>query len=329
MLKQVTAQEVADAAGVSRSAVSRTLSNSGYVSEETRTKVLKAADALGYRVNHLARGLNKQRSDLVGLVVADLDTPFRSQQLKDLSEALLESQFRPLLIPTTEGRDSSQVIDMLMRYSVSGVIITSDTPPAEIYQNCIRHELPVVLINKADRPPKVDRVLCDNEKGIALLTDFFLQAQCQQVAVVAIEKERGSYSIRSRERLFVSYARGMGIQTSVIRAPKHDYQGGIMAARELLSMSSLPDGVFCTSDYMAMGLIDQLKQKLSASQFKKMRIAGFDDIPQASWLNYQLTTIRQSTRDLANAAVGLLKRRIDHPEHDAQTEVIDVQLIIR
>ncbi|GCB06732.1 LacI family DNA-binding transcriptional regulator [Ralstonia sp. SET104] len=252
MLKQVTAQEVADAAGVSRSAVSRTFSNSGYVSEKTRNKVLKAADALGYRVNHLARGLNMQRSDLVGLVVADLDAPFRSLQLKDLSEALLESQFRPLLVPTAERRDISQVIDMLMRYNVSGVIITSDTPPAEIYQNCIRHELPVVLINKADNPPKVDRVLCDNEKGIALLTDFFRQAQCQHIAVVAIEQ--GSYSIRSRERLFVSMARSMGIRTTVIRAPKHDYQGGVMAAREILSAPALPDGVFCTNDYMAMGL---------------------------------------------------------------------------
>ncbi len=327
MSKQITAQEVADAAGVSRSAVSRTFSESGYVSEQTRNKVLEAASALGYRVNHLARALNMQRSDLVGLVVADIDNPFRSQQLKDLSEALLENQFRPLLIPTAEGRDSSQVIDILMRYSVSGLIITSDTPPAEIYRNCIRHQVPVVLINKADHPPKVDRVLCDHAKGITLLADYFHRTQCRHIVVVAAEER--SYSIQSRERLFLKQVGGLGIRTAVIRAPKHHYQGGVMAARELLSMPTLPDGVFCTNDYMALGLIDQLKQKLPSSQFKKIRVAGFDDIPQASWLNYQLTTIKQSTRDLADAAVGLLKRRIDHPDRDGQTEVIDVQLIIR
>lgn len=327
MLKQVTAQEVAEAAGVSRSAVSRTFSNSGYVSEETRRKVLKAADTLGYRVNHLARGLNMQRSDLVGLVVADIDNPFRALQLKDLSEALLEQQFRPLLIPTAEGRDSAQVIDMLMRYAVSGVIITSDTPPAEIYRRCIHHEVPVVLINKADQPPMVDRVLCDNAKGISLLADFFRQADCRHVAVVAAED--GSYSIQTRERLFVKQAAALGMRTSRVHVPRHHYQGGGMAARELLEAEALPDGVFCTNDYLALGLIDHLRQKLSAARFRKLRIAGFDDIPQASWLGYQLTTVRQSTRELADAAVGLLKRRIDHPERDAQTETIDVQLIVR
>lgn len=327
MLRQITSGDVAEAAGVSRSAVSRTFSNSGYVSAATRQKVLKAADALGYRVNHLARGLNMRRSDLVGLVVADIDNPFRAQQLRDLSEAMVEAQFRPLLIPTAKDRDSAQVIEMLMRYAVSGVIITSDTPPAEIYRKCIKHEVPVILINKAGRHPGVDRVLCDNAKGISLLVDFFYRAKCQHVAVIGAAD--GSFSIQTREGLFLKQAAALGMQTTDIRVPRHNYEGGVAAARMLLQTQALPDGVFCCNDYLALGLIDLLREKLSTAQFRKLQIAGFDDIPQASWLNYQFTTVRQSTRDLATAAVDLLKARIDHPGRKALTKVVDVQLVIR
>ena len=83
---------------MSRSAVSRTFTDGASVSDETRKKVIKAARELGYRVNVLARSLHKQKSDLVGVVAADLDNPFRAEQIDLLSQGLLERGFRPILL---------------------------------------------------------------------------------------------------------------------------------------------------------------------------------------------------------------------------------------
>ncbi|WP_428240640.1 LacI family DNA-binding transcriptional regulator [Gynuella sp.] len=323
-IKRITAQDVAEAAGVSRAAVSRTLSNNGYVSPAVRAKVQAAADKLGYRVNYLARGLNQQRSDIVGVVVADIDSSFRACQIRHLTETLLQYNYRPLLISTGEKRDCSQVIDMLMHYSVSGVIITSDTPPAEIYTNCIEHEVPVILINKADQHPKVDRVLCDNAKGMELLLDYYQRRHCRRLVLVTTAGD--SYSIREREHLFTRLA---SLPYDVIRVTKHDYQGGVDAGRKILELDALPDGILCLNDYLAIGVIDILKSSLSKQVLANIKITGFDDMAQAGWLNYQLTTIHQSCENLAGAAVKLLQRRISHPQATEVAEVIDVTLVER
>lgn len=326
-VKKVTSVDVAKAAGVSRAAVSRTFSNTGYVSEATKEKVLIAAKELGYRVNHLARSLNRQRSDLVGLVVADMDNPFRSQQVNDLSEAILANNYRPLLIPTAKGRDSSQVIDMLLHYNVSGVIITSDTPPAAIYQNCAEYQVPVVLINKQDEHPFVDRVFCDNIKGIKLIIDAFSEKQCQHIAVVS--SKANSYSIRRREQLFCQYAKKMGITTNVIYPRSHCYQGGLEAADELTRFTTQPDGVFCTNDYLALGVIDGIRETQGQHILTDLPIAGFDDMLQARWKSYQLTTVKQATDEMAARSVELLISRIQDPEQKARTYYLDVSLIRR
>jgi DNA-binding LacI/PurR family transcriptional regulator len=326
-IKQVSSVDVARLAGVSRSAVSRTFSNNGYVSEVTRTKVLQAAKELGYRVNHLARSLNRQRSDLIGLVVADLENPFRSQQVNDLSEAILAKNYRPFLIPTSAGRDSTQVIEMLMHYCVSGVIITSDTPPEDIYKNCIEQSVPVVLINKKDKYPQVDRVICDNKKGISLLVEAYVQRACKQIAIIS--SEATSYSIQTREALFKELAAKAGMETYSILGQNHDYQGGLEAANTLVDQANLPDGIFCCNDYLALGVIDQLRELIGYKQVENIPIAGFDDMLQASWKSYQLTTIRQPTQDMASQAINLLVSRIGDPEQASRTHLTDVSLIQR
>jgi DNA-binding LacI/PurR family transcriptional regulator len=326
-IKQVSSVDVARLAGVSRAAVSRTFSNNGYVSEATREKVLLAAKQLGYRVNHLARSLNRQRSDLIGLVVADLDSPFRSQQVKDLSEAILANNYRPFLIPTSAGRNSTQVIEMLMDYCVSGVIITSDTPPEDIYQNCIEQSVPVVLINKKDKYPQVDRVVCDNEKGIALLVEAFVQRSCKRVVIIG--SAATSYSIQVRETLFKEQATKAGIETDSVLASNHDYHGGIEAANILSDQENFPDGIFCCNDYLALGVIDQLRERIGHQKVKNIAIAGFDDMQQSSWSSYQLTTIRQPTQNMASQAVNLLVSRIGDPEQASRTYCTDVSLIKR
>ena len=100
----VTSLDVAQMAGVSRSAVSRVFTPGASVSKKTREKVEKAASELGYRVNLVARGLNKQRTDLVGMIAARMDNPYRSAQIDALAKQLVRQGLRPMLFFRSEER---------------------------------------------------------------------------------------------------------------------------------------------------------------------------------------------------------------------------------
>ena len=136
--RQPTSFDVARKAGVSRSAVSRAFTPGASIAADTRDKVMQAADALGYRVNELAKGLSNQRSNLVGVIVADLDTPFRNAQIDALIRELVATNYRPILFTADGPVQTAHTLHQLLHYNLSGAVVTSDAPPSEICSECAR-----------------------------------------------------------------------------------------------------------------------------------------------------------------------------------------------
>ena len=154
--RPVNANDVARLAGVSRSAVSRTFTPGASVAPATRERVLKAAQALNYRVNMLARGLINQRSDLVGVVVAGADNPFRAAQITALMRTIQEANLRPMMVQADPGSDMTVIVGHLLHYLVAGIVITSDTPPWEIVAECSKTAVPLVVVNRDVKGLSVD-----------------------------------------------------------------------------------------------------------------------------------------------------------------------------
>ncbi|PVB61409.1 LacI family DNA-binding transcriptional regulator [Labrenzia sp. 011] len=325
--KQVNSFDVARLAGVSRSAVSRTFTDGASVSKETREKVMAAARQLGYRVNVLARSLHKQKSDLVGVVAADLDNPFRSEQIDLLSQGLLELGFRPILLRGEPSENVAELIGSLLQYSVAGVIVTSDTPPEEICQECLQNGVPLVVVNKRDPGAPVDRVVTDFEAGGRLALDHLLDCGCGKLAVVT--PERSSYSVLGRAQSFEQAANARGVPVIRIAWGTQSYEGGLSAADFAYRVRSEVDGIFCAADYLALGVLDGLRHVHGVNVPKDMQVIGYDDIPQASWKAYDLTTVSQSRRDLCEATLDLLMRRLEEPEASPQIRTCGVSLVRR
>lgn len=325
--KQVNSFDVARLAGVSRSAVSRTFTDGASVSAETREKVIKAARQLGYRVNVLARSLHKQKSDLVGLVAADLDNPFRAEQVDLLSHGLLELGFRPILLRGDPEADVADLIGSLLQYSVAGVIVTSDTPPEEICRECLENGVPLVVVNKRDPGAPVDRVVTDFEAGGRLAFEHLVSRGCRKLAVVT--PERSSYSIKGRARAFERAALDEGIPVHYIARGTQSYDGGLEAAAFVGALKDEIDGLFCTADYLGLGVLDGLRYEFGIKVPDDMQVMGYDDIVQASWKSYDLTTILQSRQDLCDITLALLMHRLQNPDLPQQVETCDVSLIQR
>ncbi|MGR3291964.1 MAG: LacI family DNA-binding transcriptional regulator [Paracoccaceae bacterium] len=323
----ITSFDVARVAGVSRSAVSRAFTPGTSISSDTRMRVLKAASDLGYRVNLVARGLNKQRTDLVGMIVAGLTTTYRSEQIDALAKQLVREGFRPMLFCIDDGKDAGHLLSILLNYQVSGVVITSDAPPVEICAECTRMQVPLALVHRADELPFVDRINGDNVKGGRLAAETLIKAGRKHL--IAIKHSAISYSEVTRTTAFEDRAAELGVATEIIEVHANEYSGGAAAAGEVVARLSKRPGVFCTTDSIALGLLDTLRHKLGIKVPQELSLIGYDDIPQASWAFAELTTIKQSVEDFAQVTVNMLKERIKNPDAAARNEIVDVKLIMR
>jgi len=323
----VTSFDVARLAGVSRSAVSRAFTPGTSISEKTRKKVYQAASELGYRVNLVARGLNKQRTDLVGIIASRMANPHRAAQIDALAKNLLREGFRPMLFSIDDGMNTEQLISILLNYRVSGIVITSDAPPAKICEECARMRVPLVLMDRGDVLPFVDHVGGDNSKGGRLVADALIAAGRRNLLV--LKRKKPVYSVNSRITAFVARAAERGLDVEILPVDDYDYDSGLAAAPDVARHRARGAGVFCPTDFTALGLLDGLRSRHHVRIPEEISLIGYDDIPQAAWEFAQMTTIRQPTDEFAKVVADLLKARIKTPDAPPINRILDVALVRR
>jgi DNA-binding LacI/PurR family transcriptional regulator len=309
----VSAQMVADLAGVSRSAVSRTFTDGASVSEATRQKVLSAAKTLGYHVNHLARGLIQDRSNIVCLVVADLTTPFRSRMVDTLTRRLQAIDKVAMVINTGGDSDSvSAALRQALHFRADATVVLSGTPAASLVDTCIASGQRVVLINRDDQVEGSENLSVDNEAAAREALFLLQRAGCQRPAVVSSEAE--TPSLVARHTAFTAAARELGLAPTLIRIGPTSYASGVEAARHVFGRANGPDGVFCVTDLLALGFMDAARHEFGLDIPRDLCVVGFDDIEQAGWESYRLTTFAQPVAEMADHVANLLG--LDNPGRD-------------
>ncbi|MGF1702059.1 LacI family transcriptional regulator [Photobacterium makurazakiensis] len=297
----VSAQQVADLAGVSRSAVSRTFTEGASVSPKTREKVMAAAKQLGYHVNHLARGLH-DTSNIVSLITTDISTPFQASFIDTLTRQLQQINKVAMVINTKGDKNSvTAALNQTLNFRAEASIILSGQPPKELIDKCITNGQRVILVNRHDAHPNADNIRLDNFTAAQQALHILVEQGCQHVAVV--NSNIGSSGLMAREQGFIAAANKAGLRVDVIRHGDTSYQSGSHMAGQLQNQ---PDGVFCVTDLLACGFVDGLKKR-NIHIPDDMVVIGFDDIEQASWSSYQLTTFKQPITQITEHIIGRLQ----------------------
>ncbi|CAN7563125.1 MULTISPECIES: LacI family DNA-binding transcriptional regulator [Ensifer] len=319
----VTAEEVAKRAGVSRSAVSRTFTPGASVSQPVRRKVLKAARELGYRVNRLAQGLNNDRSNLIGVVGTNLSAPFISKQLDLLSIGLLRRGLQCLLLNAADARkDIAPLIELLFEFRAQAIVVLSGEPPSSIVDECIANGVRLILVNQRLDRTDTNMVLSDDSHGADLAALRLIAAKCKKVAVVSSASQTPA-QVR-RATAFTQRMQTAGIEVVAWSDGPTSYESGYQAGCDLLRDKRI-DGAFCVTDLLALGFLDAARIEMHRRVPQDVSVVGFDDIPQASWKSYELTTIEQSLSTLtANVLTAL---ETDEPA--TRLQVVPVSMIER
>lgn len=329
----VSAREVAERAGVSRSAVSRALTPGASISPDMKARVLTAAQELGYEVNMLARGLLEDRSMIVSLVSASLGSPFTSMMLPAITARLIAAGYAPLLINIGTSPDvAEESLRQVVSLRSAAVVVLTGSPPHTFVEAVRRSGIPVIALNRDE--PGLNLISPDNRT--AGRAAYHRLAETSE-RICAVAPARETFSMRARVEGFLFGAAEAGhAPPRVIRAAppiydsgRADYAGGLALGAELVGPDGIADGLFCLNDHLAFGVIDAARRSRRAEAGRDFSIIGFDDVPMAAWEAYRLTTFRQDPQTFAEQIMDTLAHCLGPSGDDAIDCLIPAKLIER
>ncbi len=324
--RKITSVDVARLAGVHQSTVSRAFSDDGSVAPETRDRVLAAARRLGYTPNAIARSLITNQSNIVGVVMAGISSPFQPYVLEKFLQALQERGRQALVFSAPPGQEIDDILPAVLQYRVDGLIITSATLSSARLEDCARAGTPVILFNRNVPGGGASAVCCDNVEGGRLVANLLLDAGHRRLAYIA--GSANSSTNRDREKGFTDRLYERGIVGTLREQGRYSYESGYEAARRLLERDDPPDAIFCASDIIALGALDLARER-GVRVPDDLSIVGFDDIPMARWSAYALTTIRQPVDAMIAATLALLQERRAAPDAPPVTKLFPGALVER
>ncbi|SIT10484.1 LacI family DNA-binding transcriptional regulator [Paracoccus saliphilus] len=319
--------DVAKLAGVSTSTVSRVLSCPDLVAETTRQAVTEALAATGYRMNHAARNLRKQRTGSVVALVPNLGNPFFAKILDGMGKELAQAGYDLLVADTLDDAGRHTTLQRFMDASrADGIILMDGMVPVDHLRDAHeRTDLPPLItacewVEDSDLP----RVMLDNREGARLAIQHLRELGHRHIGVIGGPDR----NVLHKSRLAGVHDAADGMRLTLFEGD-FTLQAGKKAAKcwEELSPDQRPGAVFAFSDEMACAFMASL-QRNGIIAPRDISIVGFDDIELGSHLAPALTTIRQPKRELGRQAARTILQRITGAEVDPVT-LLAPQLMLR
>lgn len=309
-----TLKDVAERAGVSRSAVSRAFTAGASVSAKTRQKIERAAAELGYQPNALASSLTTGRTRMIGLVSNNFHNPIFLRVFDLFTRGLQERGLRPLLVNLTDEVDPDASVRMLRQYSVDGVIVASSTLPASFADAFRAAGLPVVhSFGRLMATPSVDVIGLDNVAAGRLAAQT-LQAR-GYTRVAFLGGPATATSTQDREAGFVATLDGAEDMTvSVSHAAAYTFDAGRAEMQRLLALGPAAEAYFCGDDVLSIGALSALRDA-GLRVPEDVGLIGLNDMDMAGWANINLTTILNPIAGIIARSIDLVAGMIDDPKH--------------
>lgn len=307
----VTLKDVAERAGVSRSAVSRTFTDGASVSKKMRRKVEKAATELGYSPNVLASSLTTRRTKLIGLVANNFHNPIFLEVFDLFTRGLQDRGLRPLLVNLSDETEPENSVRMLRQYSVDGVIVASSTLPPGFARAFRDAGVPVVhSFGRHSSNPLVHVVGIDNVECGRMAARELVARGYSSVAFLG-----GPESATSTQDRFKGFTDELAAHPQVAFshsfADAYSFQAGRHEMSRLLRHPPA-QAYFCGDDVLSFGALSAIEE--SGMQVPRdIGIIGLNDMEMAGWESNMLTTIRQPVAQIIDSSIELIVAMLADP----------------
>ncbi|MCY6369346.1 LacI family DNA-binding transcriptional regulator [Clostridium ganghwense] len=329
MKSKVTIKDVAKEAGVSTATVSYVINGVDKVTEETRAKILKIIDELGYKPNLAARSLVKKENRVVGIFVPwsesyqktiFTENPFFQEFLSGVEYKCREYRYNTLIICV---KDEDECIKTLRSGSLSGLIVLGEYNK-NIYKRLEEVDIPVIMIDHQKISDKFTYISSENEKGAYLATEYLIKKGHKNIGFLGhpAHKDRYEGYLEALKKYNIDPKSDFVFESEV------SYEGGKKVALLVKEKVEEITAICCVSDIMAIGLIKGLyKEKIYVPQH--ISVVGFDDIKNSEYFIPELTTIRQDIFRKGEKAAEVVIDSVNTKNYAAREYVMPVELIER
>jgi LacI family transcriptional regulator len=322
---RVRIKDVAERAGVSPATVSRVLNDVTSVGAEYRERVLRAIGEVGYRPNRLASNLRRQKAEIIGVVVSDIENPHFTQMVRAVEDAAFRKGYRVLLCNTDEAPQKQRAyLEMLAAERVMGVVISPSDPGGREISDLIDLGIPAIAFDRTVEDPRADAVVADNSAGVWLATEFLIRAGHERIGFVS-----GLEGVETSAQRRYGYERAMREVGLVPRSAAGGFRisDGRTATDELLDAGDFT-ALIVANNLMTIGALEALRER-EVSVPEEIALVAVDDPFWAELVEPPLTTLAQPVREMAACAVELLMERLDGRRERPRRVVFDFQLRVR
>ena len=316
-----TIKDVAKKANVSVATVSRVINNTGYVNQETRQLVLNAIEALGYVPNELARSLFRKQSKIIGMIVPHISTIFFAALIEAIEDVLVTQGFKLMIFNSRDDIEREQMtIKVLSQYNIDGIILVANTKSIKDYQAL---NIPMITIDH-QVGKDIPSVTSDNYLGGQIAATKLIQEGAKNiihfrgpsVLLTVTERARGFYDTLNTHDVIIN--------SFDLDFKKPDTDDIAM----FLKKHDTVDGIFCSSDIIAINVIRVLYQ-LGKKIPDDVQVIGFDNIELCDLITPTLTSIAQPIDNIAIEAANSLLTLIDKQPLKNNHIVLPVHLVTR
>ena len=312
-------RDVARVANVSQSTVSRILNPSAAksdvpISEETKERFLAVVKELGYQPNQYARSLRGQKNHVIGMLIADISNPFYHAMVRAVQDVASQHHYS-LMIANSDHLPEKEMLfcESLLRHPVDGAVITPYHLTVKDLQNLIEQTgMVITAVGNHIEHPEIDVVYADDIKASYEAVTWLIKERGHRRIGMICASHKFPVTVR-RYSAFQQAMKDAGLSVPPEYVVEGDWspECGRHAITSLLALPTPPTAVFAASDTIAIGALDAAEQ-MNYRVPEDIAIIGFDDIPAASWVRPQLSTVAQYPAEMGTLLANALFERIQN-----------------
>jgi len=333
--RPATMDDLARVTGLSKMTVSRALNGSGYVSDQSRKKVLTAARELNYRLNYIGRNLNQNRTGMLGIITpleGLIGTYYFGQIVKGIQSALIGTDYHIAHYDSLSAdfNDGEKCARLCHQRRVDGLIVIAPKRHDRFVKTFADLNVPLVVVGGAPRDRKISYIDVDNFGGAVAMTEHLIGLGHRKIGFVAGPKTLHDASERELAFRKTLARHGIRVNDKWVVQGSYETRKSFHATLHLLSGRDRPSAIFAANDLMALGVLDAARI-VGLSVPEELSIAGFDDIDAAAAVLPPLTTVRQPMQRMGKKAVEYILELVarENQERHLIHQKLTAQLIVR
>jgi len=330
---KVTITDIAREANVSKMTVSRVLNGTGQVAPATEQRIRKIIEKMQYQPNLIARSLAMRQTNILGVIIPKIEHMFLdnyiAQILSGVTDVALENDYKIILCPVDlSGKSDTSYLDIARTKMLDGMILVKTKIGDRNIDKLAEGDIPFVLVNYKSRSDQIHYIDSHNIKGAEMAVDYLYNKEHRDIAFMAGSMDETN--ARDRMKGFKKAIKKYGLSCPDCWIMYGDFskEKAYAETENLVQSDNLPTAVFCSDDYMAIGVMECLKSH-NIDIPGQVAVMGFDDIELSAYIIPSLTTIRQPIYELGKSSARMLLDIISDNEQVENHRILDVELIAR